>query len=197
MRTHHHQHFWGLFMAPRKEWEAIGEERGHLTQFGLGRLVILAAVPAISFLIGITQVGWSLSGADFHKIAMSNAIPMAVVFYVLIIGCTLFMAYCTYWMEKTFGTETSFERCLLFVTYTATPMYMAGLVGLVPIVWLCMILLLCAVFYSLYLLYLGVPIFMHIPEGQGYVVSTSIIWVGLCTLVCFNVATVIIWSVVL
>lgn len=197
MSTQHHKHFWGLFMTPRKEWEAISEEKGNLMQFGMGRLAIFAAVPAIAFLIGITVVGWSLAGSDFHTIALMSALPMAVLFYVLMIAFTLFMAYCTFWMEKTFGTETSFERCLLFVTYTATPMYIAGLVGLVPIVWLCMIVLLVAVFYSLYLLYLGVPIFMHIPEGQGYVVSTAIIWAGLCLLICFIVATVIIWSIVL
>lgn len=197
MSTQSYKHFWGLFMAPRKEWEAISEEKDNLLQFSLGQLAILAAVPAISFLIGITLMGWSLSGDEFHRIALASAFPMAIVFYVLMIVFTLFMTYCTFWMEKTFGTETSFERCLLFVTYTATPMYIAGLVGLVPIVWLCMIVLLLAVFYSLYLLYLGVPIFMHIPEGQGYVVSTSIIWAGLCLLVCFNVATVIVWSIVL
>lgn len=197
MFTQDHKHFWGLFMAPRKEWEAISEEKGNLMQLSMVRLAILAAVPALSFLIGITVLGWSLSGAEFHKIGLMRALPMAMLFYVLIIAFTLFMAYCTFWMEKTFGTETSFERCLLFVTYTAIPMYIAGVVGFMPIVWLCMIVLLMAVSYSLYLLYLGVPIFMHIPEGQGYVVSTAIIWAGLCLLVSFMVATVIIWSIVL
>lgn len=191
------EHFWGLFIAPRTEWKAIGEERDNLVRFTLSRLAVLAAVPSIAFLLGITLVGWSFTGAEFNRISIGNAIPMATVFYLLIFAATLFMSYCTYWMEKTFGTATSFERCLLFMTYTATPMYLAGLITLVPIIWLCMIVLLIAVFYSLYLLYLGVPIFMNIPEGQGYVISTSIIWAGLCTLVSFIVATVITWTVVL
>jgi len=197
MYRHHHKHFLGLFITPRTEWQDIGEEHDDSVWSALARLGIMAAVPSIAFLLGITLVGWSFTGAEFHKISVGNAIPMAIVFYLLVVACTLFMSYCTYWMEKTFGTATSYKRCLVFMTYTATPMYLAGLIGLVPIIWLCMMVLMVAVFYSLYLLYLGVPIFMHIPEGQGYVISTSIIWAGLCTLVSFIVATVIIWSVVL
>ena len=160
-------------------------------------MVILAAVPAVAFLIGINQVGWSLAGSEFNKVALADAFPMAVAFYVLIIVFTSMMAYFTFAMERAFGDEASFGRCLLFVTYTATPMYMAGLIGFVPIVWLSMLVLLLSVCYSLYLLYLGIPIFMSIDEGKGYVVSTSIISAGLCMLVVFNVLTVVIWSTII
>lgn len=196
MYSRHQKHFWGLFSVPRDEWKSIRDEKNDLIQFSLTRLIFLATIPAIAFLIGISQVGWSLSGTEFHRVAIDYAFLMAVVFYVLIVVATLLMAYFTFVMEKAFGTESSFERCLLFVTYTATPMYLGGLVGFVPIVWLCIIALMVAVIYSLYLLYVGIPIYMKIPEGKGFIVSTSIISVGLCMMVCFNVAAVIIWSMV-
>lgn len=196
MYTHHHNHFWGLFSVPRLEWKSIREEKASISQFTSARLTILAAVPAIAFLVGITTLGWSLSGVEYHKVSLADAIPMAIAFYLLISVATLLMGYFTFTMERAFGTETSFERCLLFVTYTATPMYMAGLIGFVPIVWLAMLVLLAAVFYSLYLLYVGISIYMNISEGMGYVVATAIISAGLCTLVVFNVATVIIWTMV-
>jgi hypothetical protein len=196
MYTRHKKHFFGLFSVPRVEWKSISDEKTDLTQLGLTRLIFFAAVPAISFLIGFTQVGWSLSGTDYNKVALNYAFLMAVAFYVLIVVATLLMAYFTFAMERAFGTEASFERCFIFVTYTATPMYMAGLVGFLPIVWLCMIVLMAAVFYSLYLLYIGIPIYMNIPEGKGFIVATSILSAGLCMMVCFNVATVIIWSIV-
>lgn len=196
MYHHHRKHFWGLFSVPRVEWKSISDETLDITQFGILRMVILAAVPAVAFLIGINQVGWSLAGNEFNKVALADAFPMAVAFYVLIVVFTSMMAYFTFAMERAFGDEASFGRCLLFVTYTATPMYMAGLIGFVPIVWLSMLVLLLAVCYSLYLLYLGIPIYMSIDEGKGYVVSTSIISAGLCMLVVFNVLTVIIWSTI-
>jgi hypothetical protein len=194
MYTHHKNHFLGLFSVPQAEWKSIRDEKLNIAQFGFLRLGFYAVIPALSFLIGITQVGWSLSGEEFNLVPLIDGVVMAVGFYAAIIACTLFMAYCTYWMEKTFGTEASYERCLLFVTYTATPMYLAGLVGLAPIVWVVMLVLMGAVFYSLYLLYIGIPIYMNIPEGQGFIISTSIVSAGLCTLVIFNVATVLIWT---
>lgn len=197
MYHHHRKHFWGLFSVPRAEWKSISDETLDITQFGILRMAVLSLVPSVSFLIGITQIGWSLDGSDFHQVALMSAIPMAIAFYVLIVAFTLLMAYFTFSMEKTFGDEASFGRCLLFVTYTATPMCIAGLIGLVPIVWLCMTILLPAVCYSVYLLYLGIPIYMDIDEGKGYVVSTSIISAGLCMLVVFNVITVIMWTTML
>jgi hypothetical protein len=59
-----------------------------------------------------------------------------------------------------------------------------------------MVVLMVAVFYSLYLLYVGIPLYMSIPEGKGFIVATSIVSAGLCMMVVFNVATVIIWSMV-
>ena len=104
------------------------------------------------------------------------------------------MTYFTYLAEKTFATQTSFANCLLFVTYTATPMYISGIIGLIPIVWLSLLVLISAVCYSLYLLYLGIPIYMNIEEGKGFIVSTSIVTAGLCILVFFIITTVSIWS---
>lgn len=193
MYHHHRKHFWGLFSVPHAEWQSISDEKLDITQFGILRMLILALVPAVAFLIGINQIGWSLSGAEFNQVAFSMALPMAGAFYALIILFTLLMTYFTFAMERAYGDEASFGRCLLFTTYTATPMYMAGLIGFVPIVWLCMTVLMLAVCYSVYLLYVGIPIYMNIDEGKGYVVSTGVISAGLCLLVVFNVLTVIVW----
>ena len=192
MYSRHRQHFWGLFSVPRDEWKSIRDEKRDLTQFGLTRLIFFAAIPAVSFLIGLTYVGWSLSGTEFNEVAMNSAFLMAVVFYALIVVATLLMAYFTFVIERSIATEASFERCLLFVTYTATPMYIAGLVGFVPIVWLCILVLMAAMFYSLYLLYIGIPIYMEIPEGRSFVIVTSIITAGLCMMLCFVIAALII-----
>lgn len=193
MYHHHRKHFWGLFSVPHAEWKSISDEKLDITQFGILRMISLAAVPAVAFLIGINQVGWSLAGTEFNKIELAHAVPMAVAFYALIIAFTVLMTYFTFAMERAYGDEASFGRCLLFVTYTATPMFMAGLVGFIPIVWLCMTVLMFAVCYSVYLLYIGIPIYMNIDEGKGYVVSTGVISAGLCLLVVFNVLTVIVW----
>ncbi len=135
MYSRHKRHFFGLFSTPRNEWQSIRDEKNDLVQLSLTRLIFFAAIPAVSFLIGLSYVGWSFTGAEFNKIAMNSAFLMAVVFYGLIIAATLLMAYFTFITERSVAEEASFERCLMFVAYTATPMYLAGLIGFIPIVW--------------------------------------------------------------
>ena len=196
MYVQHQNHFWGLFTHPKCEWRSISHEKNDILhlQLGLMKLAVLAAVPAISFFLGMTQVGWSFSGVKFNQISLADGYVMAIGFYLSIYLATLLMAYFTYLAEKTFATKTNFANCLLFVSYTATPMYISGIIGLIPIVWLTLLVLISAVCYSLYLLYLGIPIYMDIEEGKGFIVSTSIVTAGLCTLVFFLITTVSIWS---
>jgi hypothetical protein len=73
-------------------------------------------------------------------------------------------------------------------------MFLAGIIGLVPILWLDVFVVMAAVSYTVYLLYSGVPIFMNIPEERGFIFATSILTVGLCALVGMMAATVIIWG---
>jgi hypothetical protein len=193
MYAHHNSHFWGLFSHPKAEWNLIRNETSDLLKFAYVRLFYYALIPSLAFFIGLSVFGRSFSGERFHEVSWSTSIPMMATFYLAIIACTLFMAFITYRVENYFGTEASFENCFLFITYTATPMYIAGLVGLIPIVWLNMLVLMSAVGFSLHLLHIGIPIYMRIPEGKAIVVSMAIITAGLCTLVLFISATAFIW----
>ncbi len=196
MYSRHKRHFFGLFSTPRNEWQSIRDEKNDLVQLSLTRLIFFAAIPAVSFLIGLSYVGWSFTGAEFNKIAMNSAFLMAVVFYGLIIAATLLMAYFTFITERSVAEEASFERCLMFVAYTATPMYLAGLIGFIPIVWLSILVLVVAIHYSLYLLYIGIPIYMDIPEGKSFMIVTTIITAGLCMMLCFVIAVLIIMNMI-
>jgi len=99
-----------------------------------------------------------------------------------------------FWMERTFGVSASYERCLIFTVFTSTPMFLSGFIGLLPILWLDVLVVLSAVCYSVYLLYSGVPIFMDIPEERGFIFASSMLTVGLCALVGCMAVTVILWG---
>ncbi len=188
------QHMFGLLYHPRAEWDAIKQEKHSLGHIYLTHLLFLAAIPPFALLVGTTQFGWSFVGKEFYYLSMSSAVPLAIGFYVALLAGMFFMAYTTYWMERTFGADASLERCLLFTTFTSTPMFLAGMVGLVPILWLNVFVVMAAVSYTVYLLYTGVPVFMNIPEERGFIFATSILTVGMCALVGMMAATVIIWG---
>jgi hypothetical protein len=188
------QHMFGLLYHPKTEWDSIKKEKHSLGHIYLTHLLFLAAIPPFALFVGTTQFGWSFVGKEFYYLSVESALPLAAAFYVALLAGMFFMAYTTYWMEKTFGAEASLERCLLFTTFTSTPMFLAGIIGLVPILWLDVFVVMAAVSYTVYLLYSGVPIFMNIPEERGFIFATSILTVGLCALVGMMAATVIIWG---
>jgi hypothetical protein len=187
-------HMFGLLYHPKAEWSFIRREKYSLLQVYLRYAIFLAMIPPVSLFIGTTQYGWSVAGSDVMTLTTESALPIAILFYISLLVGLAFVSYCTFWMEKTFGADASFERCLIFTTFTATPMFLSGFIGLLPILWLDVFVVLGAVCYSLYLLYVGIPIFMNIPEERGFIFASSILTVGLCSLVGLMAATAILWG---
>ena len=187
-------HMFGLLYHPKSEWSFIRKENYSLLQVYLRYAIFLALIPPVSLFIGTTQYGWSIAGGDVMKMSVESAALIAVLFYFALLVGVGFVAYCTFWMERTFGADASLERCLIFTIFTSTPMFLSGFIGLLPILWLDVFVVLAAVCYSLYLLYVGIPIFMNIPEERGFIFASSILTVGLCALVGFMAITVILWG---
>jgi hypothetical protein len=72
---------------------------------------------------------------------------------------------------------------------------MVGFASLYPVVWFVTLIGLGGLTYSVYLLYTGVPIIMHIPEEKGFIYSSSVVTCGLILLVILMVGSVLLWSV--
>ncbi len=191
------QHMMGMLYHPKTEWNQIRDEHYSVSHIFLQQVSMLSAIPAIAMFIGTTQVGWSINGTDFVKLGVMSALPAAIAFYFAMWVGVAFISYCIHWMEKTYGGSISFEDCVSLATYTATPLFLSGLAALYPLLWFCVSVGLVAVCYSVYLLYTGVPVIMKIPEDRAFMFSSSILTVGLCTLVGMLAATVILWSTVI
>lgn len=188
------QHMWGVLYDPKHEWKDIRKEHYSTMHCFLSQISILAAIPALSLFIGTTQVGWSVAGGDFVKLATGSALMAAIAFYVAMWVAVGFIAYTIHWMEKTYGGNVSMDECMVLTTFTATPLFLAGIVGLYPVLWLNVMVGLVALGFTIYLLYTGVPEIMQIPEDRAFFFSSSILTVGLCVLVGLLATTVILWS---
>lgn len=190
------QHMMGILYHPKSEWGVIRKERYSAMHVFMAQISILAAIPAVSLFIGTTQVGWSITGGEFVRLETSSALMAAVAFYFAMWAAVAFIAYAIHWMERTYGGNVSYEECLLLTTFTATPMFLSGLAGLYPMLWFNVFVGLAAVVYSVYLLYIGVPIIMQIPEDRAFFFSSSVLTVGLCVLVGLIATTAIMWGTV-
>lgn len=189
-------HMIGMFYHPKEEWGTIHEERYSVVHIFLAQISILAAIPALSMYIGATQVGWSLTGSEYIKLSASSALPAAIASYFACWVAVGFIAYSIHWMERTYGGKVSMNECLILTTFTATPLFLSGLSALYPMLWFNVMVGLVALCYSVYLLFIGVPVIMEIPEDRAFFFSASILTVGLCTLVGMIVTSVILWDTV-
>jgi len=186
-------HIWGLYAHPVDEWKSIDQRHESMT-FALSHILIIALLPCAAAYYASAHLGWSIGAREATFLTEQSAIMMAVAMYAGIIGATFALAYLIHWMAKTFGATPTFTQSLELAAYTATPAIMSGVAALYPELWFVTMAFLAGIAYSVYLLYSGVPILMHIPEERGFLYSSSVVTAGLILMVILMVTSAIIWT---
>lgn len=187
-------HLFGLFFNPRKEWQAIRDENCTVGKCYCSYVFLLAAIPPASGYFGTTLFGWEIGAREAVKLSTDSALTIAIAYYLVMLVGVFTMGFMIHWMSRTYGTEQPLTRCITLAAYVATPMFLVGIVELLPILWLNFVIGLPALAYSVYLLYTGVPVMMEISEERGFLFSSSVLAVGLVALVSMLAATAILWG---
>lgn len=189
------QHTFGLLTKPGSQWRTIAD----LPEKSLSMLVLypclLAILPAVAWYYGTSQVGWTVGeGRDPIKLTADNARLICILFYAGMIGCIAVIGYSIHWMAATYGAASSITKGIVIASMAATPMFIAGASGFYPLLWLDLLIGITAVAWSVYLLYLGIPIVMSIPEERGFLFSSAVIAIALVILICLMGGTVVLWD---
>ncbi len=190
-------HILGVFYHPKEEWRDIREENYSVRQCFTSHVAYLAAIPPLAVFIGTTQFGFGITSEITFKLTVASALPIAIAFYFALMAGVGLMAWAVHWMERTYGSTSSWEDCMVLTTFTATPMFVAGLAGLIPILWVDVLIGVAAVTYSIFLLYTGVPIMMKINEERAFLFSTAIVTVGLVVLVGILATSAAMWGTIM
>jgi len=188
-------HAVGLLVSPKKQWQTVAA----LPEASFRTLVLypclFAILPAVAWFYGTSQVGWTVGNSeDAIKLTTSSAREISILFYLVMVCAIAAIGYFVHWMSDTYGADSSFTKGIVIAGLTATPLYLAGLVGFYPILWLDMLVGVVAVSWSVYLLYLGIPIVMDIPEERGFLFSSAVVGVSMVIMICIMVGSVILWE---
>ncbi|GAB2880419.1 Yip1 family protein [Microbulbifer echini] len=189
-------HMFGLMLQPRRQWELIGSLPEKKLRRQIPYVIILALFPAVAWYFGTTQVGWSIGSGTPVKITGQSALELVAVFYFTMVLAVVSIGYFIHWMARTYGAETHPMKGVVVAGFTATPIFLAGIAGIYPVLWLDILLATVAVAYAVYLLYLGIPIVMGVSEERGFLFASAIITVSLVIAVMIMVGTVLFWSYV-
>ncbi len=188
------QHVWGLFTNPKSEWVAIRDDECTIGKCYAIHVLILAAIPAISGFIGTTQFGWQIGAGDPVKLTMQSAGLISILYYLAMLVGVFSMGYMIHWMGGTYGADVQLSQAVVLAAYTATPLFLIGLMELYPVLWVNMVVGIPALAYTVYLLYTGVPIMMGISEDRGFLFSSAVLAVGLVAFVALLATTAILWG---
>ncbi|MBS8239407.1 YIP1 family protein [Marinobacter lipolyticus] len=188
-------HTVGLLTHPDREWEAIRRDSESVSKLYIGHILILALIPAVAGFVGTTQVGWQIGDGAVTRLTVSSGLQLSALFYAAMLSGIYVLGKFIDFFAATYEVKDRTPRGVTLAAYTATPMFLLGVIAAYPNIWVNMAVGLVAVAYAVYLLYEGLPILMKIPEDRGFMFASSVLTVGLVMLVALLAISVVIWSV--
>ena len=166
-----------ILTKPADEWRAIAAESATVEGLMRGYAGPLAAIPAIARFIG------------FIRFSIVTGFVYAVVSWVFALVGAWIAAVVIEKLAPTFQSRGSTEQALKLVVYSMTPIWIAGVLYLVPAL---AVLIIIAALYAVYLCYLGLPPVMSTPSDRviPYMVVSAVVII-LVTIVLSSIATAI------
>jgi hypothetical protein len=163
-----------ILTVPREEWPVIKTESGDPAYIYTKYVLILAAIPAICMFIGWVVIGQSMPFVGRVRFGVAAGIRMAIFQYCGSLLSVYVSAFVIAKLAPTFDSRPDVNQALKLVAYSMTPMWVAGVLYLIPALGVLVIL---AGLYGLYLLYLGMPVLMETPEPKvvGYLVLSIVV----------------------
>lgn len=146
-----------LLLSPGTEWEVIDREEIEPRRLALRYVAPLAAIPALSIVLGLSVVGVQVQG-DWHRAPILGVAISAAVFFALSIAGVFVFAAIMDWLAPRFGAPRSYRQAFKVSAYSITAAMVAGLLAIAPAL---QVFALLAGAYSLYLLFIGTPKVMH------------------------------------
>ena len=161
-----------VLISPKTEWLTIEAENGPHAKVFTSYVALLALIPAVAAFIGYGLIGYSAFG--IHVGSVSWGLRQAIMQYLSILGGIYLTAFIIDALAENFGAKKDFDRAFSLVAYSYTPIFVAGVLYLLPsLSWLALL----AGLYCLYLLYIGLQPMMKAPaekQTSYFVVSLVI-----------------------
>ena len=164
-----------MVINPGPTWVTVEQEATDWQKLYVPYMVILALIPAVA-----SFIGWSLVGMGGFGFSMRLPIVSGLALMVSQYVMTLVMVFVWGWiislLAASFGGQPSVMNGVKLTIYGSTPAMLAGVFQAIP--GLSMLALLGAL-YSLYIVYLGLPVLMKNPADKSVVYLVVVAIIGI------------------
>jgi hypothetical protein len=141
-----------VLLKPKEEWVKIKGEPTPIPQLFQSYAMILAAIPAAAQFIGYGMVGIRLPFNGMFRLGLGSSLVRAVLAYVFSLVSVYALGFVINALAPSFQSKQNPENAMKLAVYCMTPMWVAGVLYLIPVL---AVLALLAGLYGLYVLYLG------------------------------------------
>ena len=169
-----------ILITPKTEWDAIAADATPTQGLIVGYVLPLAAVAAVAAFIGQVFVGVSTGFFGTMRIGLVAGIVGLVFSLVMAVAMVFLIGFLADALAPSFGGQKNMNQAVKVAAYSFTPVWVAGILNIIPLLG---ILVMLAGLYAIYLLYLGLPKLMKAPQEKaaGYtvvlVLVSIVVWV--------------------
>ncbi|HSD36230.1 MAG TPA: Yip1 family protein [Rhodocyclaceae bacterium] len=165
-----------ILLSPKTEWPVIDNESSSVKSIYTEYLVLLAAIPAIAGFIGMSLIGYSMVGVTV-RVPLVAGIATLILGYALSLVTVYVIAIIADALAPSFQGEKNLFNAFKLIAFSMTPGFLGGIFSLLPAF---SALGLLASLYGVYVLYLGVPTLLKVPQDK---VAPYTIVLVICVLV--------------
>jgi hypothetical protein len=179
-----------ILMTPKTEWPVIAAEPTTVADLYKNYIIWLAAIPVVCKFIKGSFIGYGAFGISYRT-PIGAGITGMVIGYALTLALVYVVALIVDALAPTFSGQKNQVQALKAVAYSWTASWIGGVGALVP--WLGVLIVLAALIYGIYLLYLGLTPTMKSPpeKAGGYTAVTIIIAIVLSWIIAIVVAGIV------
>lgn len=174
-----------IILTPKTEWVVIDAEPATIGGLYRNYICILAAIPAIAMAVGLLVFGINLIIVTVRP-SIGYVLSQAITSYIMTLIGVFVIALIIEALAPTFGGQKDRVQALKVAAYSYTAAWLAGIVYIVPMLGL---LVLIAMIYGFYLMYLGLPIVMKSSPDKTVVYLIAIIVAAVVVYLIIGVVT--------
>ncbi len=160
----------GILLSPKTEWPVIDGETASIADIYKSYILPLAAIGPVATLIHSLVFGYGAFGISYRP-SFISAISTAIISYLATLVIVYLLALLIDFLAPKFGATPNRDKAFKVAAYSATAGWVAAIFNLIPGLGMLSILGL----YSIYLLYIGLPILMKVPEDKSAVYTIVIV----------------------
>lgn len=175
-----------ILTQPKGEWPVIEAETTDVAGLYRSYIALLAAIPAICGFIGMVVIGVTLPFVGRYRYTIAEGLRVEIFQYLGTLIACFVAAFIVSKLAPTFSSRENTVQALKLVAYANTPVWIAGVLNLIPML---SVLVIFAALYAVYLFYLGVPVLMKTPQEK--VIPYMVVSVIVIIVVWFVIAMIL------